>query len=71
MPQATEEQRAQWGGDGGVGEDKAIAFLEAAGYTLRPDWLWTKPTPEHVPTDDEISASNFLVDEWDFGGIAP
>jgi hypothetical protein len=69
MPQATEEQRKRWGSNLGVGEEKAIAFLEAAGYRLKHDWCWEKPSPDHVPTDDERGAEEFLVDEWDFGWI--
>ena len=69
MPQASEELRTKWGGLGGVGEDKAIAFLKAAGYKLRRDWLWVKPGPSYAPTNDEIEAMDFLIYEWDFGGI--
>lgn len=71
MPQASDEDRAKWGGELGVGEDKAIAFLQAAGYTLLPSWFWRKPSPEHEPTEDELGAIWFLIDEWDFGGIEP
>ena len=69
MPQATEEQRKRWGGELGIGEDKAIKFLEDAGYILSRDWRWFLPNPNHTPTPNEISAVQFLIDEWDFGGI--
>jgi hypothetical protein len=71
MPQASEEQRQEWGEDGGAGEGKAIAYLKAAGYTLLPNWFWRKPSPEHKPTEKELGAIWFLIDEWDFGGIEP
>ncbi len=69
MPQATDEQRKAWGGEQGVGEDKAIGFLEGRGFILGRDWFWDKPTPEHVVTEEEFGAMAFLVDEWDFGWL--
>ena len=64
MPQAPEELRAEWG------DDKAIRFLEAAGYVLTRNWEWELPSPGHVPTAKELSAISYLFHEWDFGGIA-
>ena len=66
MPQATEEQRKRWNGPG---DETALAFLKERGYTLRRDWLWDKPSQDHQPTEDEVSAICFLIDEWDMGGI--
>ncbi len=68
MPQATDEQRRLWGENGGVGEGKAIQYLNNAGYILRRNWTWQKPEG-HIPTEEEIGAIDFLIDEWDFGGI--
>jgi hypothetical protein len=66
MPQASEAHRARWNGP----DDRAaIRFLENAGYRLRSDWMWIKPTEAHAPTDREVDAVKFLIDEWDFGGI--
>lgn len=67
MPQASDEQRAEWG----IDDAPVIRFLETAGYRLGGDWRWTKPTPAHQPSEKEISAIEFLMDEWDFGGLAP
>lgn len=73
MPQASEELRAQWRhSDVDGGDVLAIGFLVSQGYRLRRDgsWEWDKPTPEHVPSEREISAACYLIEEWDFGGIA-
>lgn len=69
MPQATEELRSKWGGQQGVGEDKAEDFLKERGYKLTRQWLWEKPTPAHTPTDEELEAMAFLIQEWDYGGL--
>lgn len=65
MPQASSEQQAEWGIDDGP----VIKFLEAAGYRMTRTFFWVLPTPDHVPTEKEYSAIDFLIDEWDFGGI--
>ena len=70
MPQASEAMRAIWGGECGVGEDKAEAHLRGNGWTLTRQWEWRRPTPDYEPTDDDIGAINFLICEWDYGGIA-
>lgn len=70
MPQADEELRQEWRHYEEDGGDKlAIRTLKDAGYKLRDDWQWTPPTKGHMPTDQEISAVHYLIDEWDFGGI--
>jgi hypothetical protein len=69
MPQASDEDRAKWGGYGGVGEDKAISFLLAAGYTLTRQSTWLKPSPDHIVTEDESGAMWFLIEEWDYAGL--
>ncbi len=57
---------------GGNGVDDAIpiAFLKSRGYTLTKHWFWILPKPDHHVTDKESLCINFLIDEWDFGGIA-
>lgn len=66
MPQASDEQRAEWDGPN---DYTAVKFLEDAGYKIRRDWQWELPASDHTPTEKEISAIRFLIDEWDFGGI--
>lgn len=65
MPQASDELRAEWNGPD---DATAIKFLTDAGYKLTRGWEWLLPVPNHEPTEKEISAIQFLVDEWDFGG---
>ena len=64
MPQANGELRNEWHDDA-----TAARFLEAAGYTLRPDWIWEWPKPFRPATPKEIRAVTYLIDEWDFGGL--
>ena len=70
MPQASDEQRKAWGTNGGAGDEKALAFLKTRGWVLTLQYEWVPPTPSHVATKDELGAIWFLIDEWDFGGIA-
>lgn len=65
MPQATEELRAEWG----IETEKAIKFLENAGFVLRQDWQWERPKDRYHVTGKEHRAIWYLVEEWDFGGI--
>lgn len=69
MPQASDAQRRRWGGRHGVGEDKAEGFLKSRGYVLTRQWYWTLPKPDHYVTAEEADAMQFLMDEWDYGGI--
>jgi hypothetical protein len=64
MPQASDEQRAQWG----ISDGTATRFLESRGYVLTRQFTWVPPTG-HLPTDKEWDAVQFLIDEWDFGGV--
>lgn len=64
MPQASPEQRAKWG----VMPDKAMDFLESRGFRLTHGWTWVKPHG-HKITEDEFQAVDFLIAEWDFGGL--
>lgn len=72
MPQASDEQRAEMErrfGDA-VGDDGPIQFLRERGWTLNRDWTWSKEGQaiETIP-EDEAACINFLIDEWDFGGV--
>jgi hypothetical protein len=70
MPQASDEMRAAWGGHQGVGEDKAEAHLVGRGFKLTRQWEWVKPSPDYNLGEDDIGAINFLICEWDYGGLA-
>lgn len=69
MPQASDELRAAWRhGEEGGGDDAAMKHLREAGYILSPSWEWEAPAGR-VPTERDLSAIDYLIDEWDFGGL--
>lgn len=68
MPSASDEDRLEWGGAQGIGEDKAMGYLQDKGFVLN-GWQWTKPSSGYLVTEDDWGAINFLIDEWDFGGL--
>lgn len=68
MPHASDRLRKRWGTDGGVGPEKAQAFLESRGYVLTKQWCWTHPTHKK-PDKKECEAASFLFHEWDYGGF--
>lgn len=45
--------------------------LENGGWVLSRDgkWQWTHPDPTRKPTDREVDAAVYLIEEWDFGGM--
>lgn len=59
---------------GSLMDDGPTKFLEAAGYTLRRDFLWTPKagvTCLKDMTEDEFVCIAFLVQEWDYGPLEP
>lgn len=71
MPQASDALREAWGGECGVGEDKALAHLQGRGFKLTRQFDWVLPHPGYQPDADDWGAIDFLVYEWDYGGLAP
>jgi hypothetical protein len=73
MPRAIDDLRAirRWSKTGYVGAEEPMRFLEHQGYVLTKLWGWRKPSPSHEVTAEEADAIQFLVDEWDFGGLEP
>jgi hypothetical protein len=65
MPQASPELAAEWPGF----DAQAMAHLRASGFKLRDDWTWKLPRSDYQSTPTDISAVNYLMDEWDFGGV--
>ena len=65
MPQATDELRAQWDGPD---DSKARTYLAQRGFRLTESWEWIPPKGQEV-TDEDLSAIDFMVQEWDFGGL--
>ncbi len=71
MPQASDKLRGvmeRYFGDP-IADGPPMRFLESRGYHLRRDWHWNKPTPSHLISDEEYNCLQFLIDEWDMGGI--
>jgi hypothetical protein len=68
MPQSSEEMRARWGGEQGVGEDKALAFLKKHGWKEVANGYML---PSDGATDEQWDAMQFLVEEWDFAVARP
>ena len=67
MPQAPDELQNRWD----IDDAPVIAYLRAKGFVLLKNWCWQKPDPAHELTEAERSAIDFLILEWDFGGIEP
>lgn len=65
MPQTTPERAARWPG----GNGQAMNHLKARGYVLHKDWTYTKPSPDFEPTERDLDAITYLIEEWDFGGL--
>lgn len=68
MPQASDEDR-EWAREEFGSMDLAgpMSYLEDNGWVLTPEWEWIPPHEDI--TEKEYMCVNFLVDEWDFGGI--
>jgi len=64
MPQASDELRARWGGDGGIGPEKAEDFLKSRNVRISDRFIIYLP---RNADEDERTAAAFLCDEWDFG----
>lgn len=73
MPQASDELRGRMRAKfGSIDEAGPMKFLTDAGYTLTRAWTWTpKPgvTSWAGVTYEEGECIDFLIYEWDFGGL--
>jgi hypothetical protein len=70
MPTASDELRAEFLDENGRHSDKAaIQHLESRNFKRVNSWWW-KPPDNHIFTKRDLDAVNYLVDEWDWGGLA-
>jgi hypothetical protein len=71
MPSGPPELHEKWTkrGPTEAGDTNATLYLESRGYKMSQHWNWFKPSEDHVPTEEEIEALNYLVWEWDYGGL--
>jgi hypothetical protein len=69
MPQAPEALRQRWGHYDAVNSGDLVVsqFLESHGYKLLRNFEWLVPEG-HQPTEDELSAIDYMAYEWDYGG---
>lgn len=66
MPQASEELRAMWPG----GDDQAMFYLHGRGYKYSfNEHTRRLPWPGFIVSDLDRSALDYLIWEWDFGGL--
>lgn len=74
MPESTEELRTKIRErfDGSIDSEGPTKYLENAGYVLTPQWVWiAKPgvTSYEEMTPEELECLDFLIQEWDYGGL--
>lgn len=71
MPSGPPELHEEWCGKGPTeyGDHNAQYFLKLRGYRLTNGFEWELPRPGHEPVEEENSAINYLIMEWDFGGL--
>lgn len=72
MPNASNDLRELMGlmfGDN-ISDGPPMQYLLDRGWKLNRKWEWVKPTYNHFVGEKEELCIRFLMDEWDFGGIA-
>lgn len=62
MPQAPQRLRDKFEHDG-IAHD----LLTSHGFTCGRDFCYRPPKLEHILTDEEIDAIDYLCYEWDYG----
>jgi hypothetical protein len=70
MPQASDELRAkmqEYFGDP-VSDEGPMKFLQESGIVLTKQWIYISKRKWSDLSQKEKDCSNFLADEWDFGG---
>lgn len=68
MPQASSKLRKKWGWPDN-GTVKATTYLKKRGWALTKRWTWMRLDGRTKPTKKEWSAMQYLIHEWDYGGI--
>lgn len=74
MPSGPPELHEFWSNfnEHGYADTNAKRYLVSQGYKEGDGenrWEWFRPSLDHEPTELEISAINYLMWEWDWGGI--
>lgn len=71
MPSASEEDRdlmRKWFGS--IDDYGPRQLLKSHGFFLTEGWEWVLPTLTHRVSEIELACMWFLMDEWDYGGLA-
>lgn len=71
MPSSSDRQRdlmTKWFGNCDTSGPEA--FLVSHGFELTRRWMWLPPVPAHNLSNDEKECIIFLIEEWDYGGVA-
>lgn len=71
MPQASDEDREDMVRRfGSIDTEGPESYLKRHGWTLHPDWTWSKPG-QHIGSIPraEFDCIKFLIHEWDYGTI--
>ncbi len=70
MPSSSDFLRTKWAdSEGNITDAVAQKYLEDKGFILTEKWFWKLPNPNYHITDDDFSAIQYLIEEWDFGGL--
>lgn len=69
MPSGPPELHEKWRKHGPYegGLANAVKYLEDRGFKLNRNWTWT--APDRFLSTEESMAIDYLILEWDFGGI--
>lgn len=72
MPSGPPELHEYWSNkdENNYADVNAQVYLQKQGYTLVNGFEWNRPSLDHEPTEEELSAISYLMWEWDWGGIA-
>lgn len=63
MPQAPKYLSDQFESD-----TEATNYLSYRGFRLMPSWEWLPP-PDHQFTKKDWDAIDYMIMQWDFGGV--
>jgi hypothetical protein len=71
MPSGPPELHDYWCAkdETGAGDLAAKHYLEDRGYILTRRWTWIQPESIETPSPEDNKAINYLVWEWDWGGL--
>jgi hypothetical protein len=74
MPSGPTDWHEEWTKEGPTesGDYNAINYLESLGFKLSKEWEWSHKeykSWQEIPFKKAQYAINYLIAEWDFGGL--